>query len=229
MLYEHGYNVLIPRAPLNGLKDRLNNRQEYLTAEELAECADEALDIAAGLGEKVTVLGFSMGGVQATWAAVNRHDIDTAVIISPALGVNVVPAVLTPAVLRLTRILPNRYLWWDKQRKASFGTADMYPRFSTHALAEMLRLAEKPRQGIPRPKAHRAIIVTNACDRAINNTMIYAMTERWRQKGKTTKIITYEFESSLDLTHEIIAPLDPDERIDFVHEKLFELITANGG
>ena len=46
-----------------------------------------AVDIAAGLGDQVTIAGLSAGGVVAAWAAQHRRDVHRAVLIAPSLGV----------------------------------------------------------------------------------------------------------------------------------------------
>ena len=49
LLFNSGYNVLIPRMPHHGLRDRMNSEQALLTAEEVSHYAAEAADIAQGL------------------------------------------------------------------------------------------------------------------------------------------------------------------------------------
>ena len=51
-----------------------------LTALELARAADEAVDVAHGLGTHVTVMGLSMGGVMAGFVAQGRPDVERAVL-----------------------------------------------------------------------------------------------------------------------------------------------------
>src|SRR5262249_53762108 len=73
-LFGAGWNVLIPRLPRHGLCDRMTSALAQLTAAELRDYADGVLDIAAGLGDEVTIAGLSAGGVVAAWAAQHRHD-----------------------------------------------------------------------------------------------------------------------------------------------------------
>src|ERR1043165_7550005 len=51
--FDAGYNVLIPRLPYHGLKDRLTDALGHLTAEELASFGDKVVDICHGLGKKI--------------------------------------------------------------------------------------------------------------------------------------------------------------------------------
>src|SRR6185312_4167273 len=62
MVHKTGANVFVPRMPEHGDKDRMTTRLAKLTAESLLASANEAVDIAFGLGERVALLGISMGG-----------------------------------------------------------------------------------------------------------------------------------------------------------------------
>src|SRR6202051_1365182 len=67
LLYERGANVLIPALPRHGYADRLSNILEYLSRDELVAFASNALTEARQYGERVTVIGFSLGGLLALW------------------------------------------------------------------------------------------------------------------------------------------------------------------
>lgn len=60
--FDAGYNVVVARIPQHGMADRLTRDLSYLTAGALTTLADESVDIAAGLGERVSVVGLSAGG-----------------------------------------------------------------------------------------------------------------------------------------------------------------------
>src|SRR5688572_1716456 len=89
--YEAGSNVFIPRAPYHGLSDRLTEALVNLTAEDLAAFGNEVLDIAHGLGKKVTVMGISGTGTLVAWLAQNRSDLDFAFSIAPLFGLAFIP------------------------------------------------------------------------------------------------------------------------------------------
>src|SRR5438034_4798432 len=61
--YKQGYNVLIPRMPHNGLADPDTDDLKYLKAAELRDCCNAMVDIAHGLGDHITFLGLSVGGL----------------------------------------------------------------------------------------------------------------------------------------------------------------------
>lgn len=224
--YDLGYNVLVAPLPHHGLADRLTDEHAKFKAEELAAYADQVVDIASGLGRRVVMLGLSAGGVTTAWAAQNRRDIDLAVIISPGFGYGQIPTPLTAPVARLFLALPNSFRWWDASLKAETEPAHTYPRYATHALAEILRLGFAVQAAARRgsPAAQSILVVYNANDTTISNVRTAAVVKEWRahQAGLTT----YEFEAGLRLGHDLIDPAQPDARIDIVYPVLIDLVTG---
>ena len=223
--YDLGYNVLIVPLPHHGLKDRLNDEQGQLTADELMTYADRMVDIAHGLGDDITVMGISGGGVIAAWAAQNRSEADTAVIISPAFGYQQIPKRLTAPAMNVIRILPDVFNWWDPKLREKVGPSHAYPRYSKHTLAEFLRLgfAVQVQGWQSPPAAQRLIIITNANDTSVNNEMTADVVKIW--EGHRANIESYEFPSNLDLAHDLIDPEQPNQPIDIVYPTLIDLIT----
>ena len=108
ILYEQGYNVLIPRMPHNGLADPDTDDLRYLKAAELRDCSNAMVDIAYGLGEHITFLGLSVGGLMAAWVAQYRDDVNKAVIIAPSFTIGPRLGVgISRVIMRLFLILPN--------------------------------------------------------------------------------------------------------------------------
>ena len=223
--YDLGYNVLIAPLPHHGLKDRLNGEQSQLTADELMTYADRMVDIAHGLGDDITVMGISGGGVIAAWAAQNRSEVDTAVIISPAFGYQQIPKRLTAPAMNVIRILPDVFNWWNPKLREKVGPSHAYPRYSKHTLAEFLRLgfAVQVQGWQSPPAAQRLIIITNANDTSVNNEMTADVVKIW--EGHRANIESYEFPSNLDLAHDLIDPEQPNQPIDIVYPTLIDLIT----
>src|SRR5512138_189935 len=89
--FDRGYNVLAMTMPYHGLADRMNTEHEKLRAEDFVRYADGVVDIARGLGDHVTMVGISCGGLVTGWAAQQRRDIDLAVLISPGFGFKAIP------------------------------------------------------------------------------------------------------------------------------------------
>jgi len=222
--YDLGYNVLLAPLPHHGLADRLTEEQAQLKAEELVTYADEMVDIAQGLGEQVVMLGISGGGVTTAWAAQYRSDIDLAVIVSPAFGYQQIPTTLTVPAGNLYLAMPNSFRWWDPSRQAELGPPYAYPRFSTRALAELLRLGFAVQVAAQRepPAASSILVVTNANDTAVNNVLTAGVVKAWREHE--ANVATYEFEAESRLGHDLIDPTLPDARIDIVYPRLIDLI-----
>lgn len=79
--YERGYTVYVPRAPQHGLASPTT---ETFTDTDLAQYANDAVNVAQGLGEEVGIVGLSGGGVLGTWAAQYRDDaVQRLLVISP--------------------------------------------------------------------------------------------------------------------------------------------------
>jgi pimeloyl-ACP methyl ester carboxylesterase len=140
ILYDMGYNVLIPRLPRHGMADRKVENLSPLKAEELRDCADISVDIACGLGQKVYVAGLSAGGTLAAWIAQNRSEVTRAVLIAPALGFTRREGTrFQKAMALLLPLIPDiRTDWYSVDPHAPEHT---YPGFSSRALGQLLRLS----------------------------------------------------------------------------------------
>ncbi|RPJ28410.1 MAG: alpha/beta hydrolase [Chloroflexi bacterium] len=226
--YDLGYNVLIAPLPHHGLADRLNDEQNQLKAKELVAYADEVVDIAHGLGEQISMIGISGGGVTTAWAAQNRSDINTAVIISPAFGYQQIPTRLTAPVMNVTMVLPDAFEWWDPSLKENIGPSHAYPRYSKHALVAFLKLgfAVQLRSWQTPPAARRIVMVTNANDTSVNNALTSEVVRRWQRQG--ANIEAFEFPLSLGLAHDLIDPKQPNQSIEIVYPQLIELAIRPG-
>ncbi len=223
--YDLGYNVLIAPLPRHGLSDRMTDEHSQLKAEELANYADDMVDIANGLGKQVVIAGISGGGVVTAWAAQYRADIDLAVVISPGFGFQQIPTPLTVPAANVFLTLPNSFNWWDASLQLQIKPDYSYPRYSTRALAEILRLGSAVQVAAQRepPAAQSILMVTNANDTSVNNSLTAQVVRDWQEHHAT--LATYEFGAELQLGHDLIDPTQPNERIDVVYPKLIELIT----
>lgn len=225
LFYARGYNVLIPRLPHHGFKDRLTNALTQLTAEELTLQTDHVLDIAHGLGSHVTLAGLSAGGVLAAWAAQHRSDLDSVVLIDPSFSYKSIPEFMVRPVMNLSLTLPDSFLWWDNKAKENGHTAYSYPRYSKRALAELLRLGLvlQDRATQRPPAAKSVLVITNGNDGAVDNHMTTRVLDDWRHAG-ALNIHTFEFPKSYELDHDMINPTQPKQNIKAVYPKLLELI-----
>lgn len=227
-LYDQGYNVLIPRMPYHGMRNRLTDSVANLTAGDLARYAHETADIAQGLGNRVTVVGLSGGGVLAGLLAAQRADLAHAVLISPVFGLRVVPDWMQGMVSNLGIRLPNQFWWWEPQmQEQAPGPSYAYPRFSTRALAEFLLLGQVVQQAAQAgaPPSAMITLVTNASDRSVSNTLAGSVLAVWRSQGARTA--AFEFPLEQNLPHDLIDPRHPQQQVQNVYPRLLELITAD--
>jgi len=210
--YEAGNNVLIPRMPNHGLSDRLTDDLVHLTAESLTAFGDKVMDIAHGLGRRVTVMGISGSGTLVAWLAQNRADLDFAFAIAPLFGLAFIPAWATTLFERVALLLPNFFLWWDPRTRAEnpYSIYYAYPRYPTRALVEILRLGMMTRAQAERsaPLAGNITIIINDAEPAVSNAEILRFLRLWRKHGNA-RVNEVHFEKEMKLPHDIITPDTP--------------------
>jgi carboxylesterase len=218
LCFERGWNVLVPRMPYHGLNDPMTTETALLTAEKLARSADEALDIAAGLGEQVVVGGLSMGGVITAWLAQQRREVELAMLLAPAFGVYLVPAPFTRLVGEAFARLPNTFEWWDPRVKGGLKQPEIsYPRYAMRGIAAFLRLSYVM-QDLARhspPAAPRIWVITTESDTAISQPVVEHVISLWRAQG--TPVQTHRFSADLGLDHNFIDPGHPKQRVDVTY------------
>ncbi len=209
-LYERGYNVFAPRLPRHGHTNRMSDALATLTADDLRSAARESYDIARELGERVVVVGFSLGGLLALELA-QHEPVERVVAIAPLLGIAFVPSALARVLSRLALRRPNRFAWWDPFQREKQMPAHGYPRYATHALAHALTIAQDllaEARWRP-PSATRVVLVSNARESAVNNRAIRRLAARWR-RHLPDAISVYRF-TGVRPSHDIIEPLrDPE-------------------
>ena len=221
-----GDSVLLPRFPYHGFADRLTPELVRLTAPLLVDATAEAVDLAAGLADEVLVTGLSLGGVLAAWTAQFRP-VARAVPVAPSIGLPRVPPLLNRAAIAAVLRLPNAYLWWNQRlRERNPGPPYAYPRFSTYALARVQRLGfgilAAARTAAPR--AADTWMVTNGADPAVNNRVADALVRAWRRRAGGGRVRAFTFPSRLGLSHDVVDPLQPYQRVDLTHPVLVQLI-----
>lgn len=204
-LFERGHNVLVPRLPAHGHADRLSNALAGLTPERLYGALDEYVSIAGELGERVTVAGFSLGGLLAAWSA-QRYPIDRSVAIAPFLGVSWIPNAVMPLVSETLLRLPNRFAWWNPILRHRQSPDHGYPRYATHAIAHAHRMARDLLRASAReaPAAQRVVLIVNAREAAVNNGAIRELYRRWSRNSPAVEMRVLR---GLPMSHDIVEPL----------------------
>ncbi|HET6274845.1 MAG TPA: alpha/beta fold hydrolase [Candidatus Cybelea sp.] len=226
-LHNRGYNVLAPRLPHHGHADRLSPALERLHAEELQAAVDEYVAVAHELGERVTVAGFSLGGLLTAWTA-QHYDVDRAIPIAPFVGISWIPnRLMGPVAERLLRA-PNRFHWWNPILRERRASTTGYPRYATHAIAHAYRIAQslldEARES--RPAARQITIVANATEVAVNNYAIRRLYEHWHAHDPDA--IELSVITGLPLSHDIVSPMRPWRLADRVHPHLLQAIDPVG-
>ncbi|HEV2140203.1 MAG TPA: alpha/beta fold hydrolase [Candidatus Dormibacteraeota bacterium] len=222
--FERGWNVFIPRYPRHGYADRLNTSIAELRSDHLVALANRATGVGAGLGERLTVAGLSLGGILAGLMAQTRDEVDRAVLIAPMLGLKPIPGPLLTALSKIAGRAPNFYVWWDGGLKDRAGPAYGYPRLSTHAYAALFqtgrRLVAAARESAP--KARSLVVITNAAEPRLDNRFTYRLIDSWKRHD--AKVETFEFPAGDDLPHDLIDPGNARQNTAFVYPVVERLI-----
>jgi esterase/lipase len=200
VFYDEGANVWVPRIPHHAVRGGSAADLEHLTAEDLRDCADLSMDIAAGLGDSVIVVGLSSGGTMAVWIGQNRAEADRIVAIAPALEAAAVPSAVDEHLEDLTLRLPGVS---HRDRDDTLNPS-AEPGFNTRAIAEVFRLglAARKQAARTRPMGHDGVFLMNKHDRTIKTATAVAVARAWRANGMTVAI--YELPDSLRLPHDVV-------------------------
>ena len=222
--HERGWNVVIPRYPRHGYMDRLNSSIAELRVDHLLALANRAAAVGAGLGERLTVAGLSLGAILTGYLAQTRDGIGRAVLIAPMLGLKPIPGPALTVMGVVAKRIPNFYMWWNSKLKEKLGPPYGYPRFPTHAYAALFdagRILVKSARSEP-PKTRSIAVVTNAAEPRLDNRFTYRLIDSWRKHGADVE--TFEFPASEGLTHDLIDPGNAAQKIEYVYPIITRLI-----
>ena len=220
MLYERGHNVLILRMPYHGLQSHRVSELGRTKAEDLRAYADQAIDLAAGLGEEVDVIGISGGGVVAGWMAQNRPEVERAVLLSPFLGIAHTPFTVDTLLMNLFTRAPNVVLDNPAEPRREW----VYRGESTRGVAEFIRFgrAVLKQAKSSSPEARELSVLTTAHDSTADNRAAGRLVKGWVESG--TDVSTYQFDTSLEIPHNSIDPAADPEKKAIVYAKILELL-----
>jgi alpha-beta hydrolase superfamily lysophospholipase len=161
-LYKVGYNVLIPLVPGHGIAgdwDSKNPPPLPETAEVYQKFAQEWLQKAQPLGEKLIIGGYSSGGTLAAWLAQEYpKEIEKTLLFAPYLSGS------NKLVDFLVETLPIYYEWLNKDNPGNFG----YDGFSMPALRVFLDLGQQILETAKTTITTPMLIVSSESDQATN-------------------------------------------------------------
>ena len=216
-LHEGGATILVLRAPDHGLEGDVGEIGD-VDAEDFRDYADEAIDIAVDLGDEVTVMGLSLGGMLTAWAAEERPEVDRAVVIAPALAVGGVPGFVATGFTNLFSRLPNLKL-------PSGGDALPHaypPAIATRPTAQMFRLGRYV-EDVADTDAPRGpvSVVLNDNDKTVSNDATEKLVAAWEKAGADVTVV--RLPKSLGLPHDVVDVAQPKQRADAVYPILVAL------
>jgi esterase/lipase len=227
-LYERGHNVIVPRLPRHGHADRLSTALARLRPDELYAAGANYVEVGRELGERVTVAGFSLGGLLAAWIA-QHYDVDRAVPIAPFLGVAWIPGLFMTGIAELLLRTPNRFHWWDPVLREKQLPEHGYPRYSTHAVAHAFRIASRTLLDARRsaPLAHRIVLVANAGESTVDNRAIERLYRHWHSFApQAVELLVLE---GLPRSHDVVEPLHYSELANRAYPFLLRAIDSENG
>ena len=220
-LHATGANVLLPRMPRHGIENADKNVLSDLTAAELVATAEEAVNIAHGLGEHVSLVGLSTSAVVAAWVAEHRSDVDQVMLIAPAFAPKEVPGLLSVPVTAALLRAPNFFFSWPD---TSGGPKSTFPGFASHALLRVYQLGAHVLEAAPPSHGTHALVVTSAGDEAVNNGITKGLAERWIRAGVPTA--WFEFPRGLGVEHDMIDPEQPYQRVRLTYPLIQRFLTT---
>ncbi|MCX6970813.1 MAG: hypothetical protein NTV93_11800 [Verrucomicrobia bacterium] len=229
ILFQSGANVVIPRARYAGYADTMNDVQGLQSGQDLLDQAAEGLDIAAGLGGRVTLVGLSGSAVAAAWMAENRDGIESALLLAPFFGLNGHPVWQIDAVAAVLTRIPNSYKWWNENLKEKNpGPSYAYPRYGTFCMADTIQLSRNVRAGIGRGplKAGRLDIITTGTEQGANNALTNQLAAEWAAKNPG-RVATYEFPETDGVPHDMVDPNQPEAKVGISYPEILQVLGAD--
>ncbi|MCC7543604.1 hypothetical protein IT415_02750 [bacterium] len=223
--HDMGYAVLITRVPEHGMRDRMAPTFSRLTAEDTLRDLNHSIDIAAGLGEDIDIMGLSAGANEAAYVVTERDDIHQAIIIDPIFTPTGVPAPLTRLVTGALLSIPNQFVWWSDKQKNLDGPTSAYFGWQSQPVGQYLRITEALFEKGRNPRSTHVVVITNENDAAVNNDTTDALARQWRNNG--VDVSAYRFPKSENLNHDLIDPLQVGANTTLSYPVIIELSTKN--
>jgi hypothetical protein len=133
---------------------------------------------------------------------------------SPFLSPRNYPTWTLRPLARLLLWLPNQFWWWDDELREELpGPRFTYPRYPSHAIAEILRLSLAVQGQAERtpPASARILVIINSGEReSVDNAVVAALEEKWQAQGMA-QITSFNFSARLNLEHDYITIFESEE------------------
>jgi pimeloyl-ACP methyl ester carboxylesterase len=219
-LYDQGSNVLILRMPYHGLQSLNVSELKILKSQDLRAYADQAVDIAVGLGEDVDVVGISGGGTISSWLAENRPEVSKSILLAPFFGPIGVPDFLNPLLVNAFSRLPNMSFFNPAEPLRDW----VYRGEATRGVAAFLGIGNtvesQVKDGIC-PEG-QVVILTTPKDDTANNRSTTRIIDLWHKAG--CDIVTFQFDISQDIPHNSVDPAADPSKKHIVYNKILEFL-----
>ena len=210
-LRKRGYRVFAPRQPRMGRKDVLTKDLGDLEPAELTSFSDQVVDIAAGFGSPVYVVGLSTGGLLAAWTAATRDEVVRVVSAAPVVAPTGVPFPAVRLIVRFPHLIPNIYNWWNPKLRENLGESPYaYPGFPLRSIFRFMYLGVLLEGHKVRctHELERAVLLSNPNDTAVRRDLGQRLVER-AFAGHATDLAETRIAKSLDWTHDFVDPASP--------------------
>ncbi|HET7459389.1 MAG TPA: alpha/beta fold hydrolase, partial [Gemmatimonadaceae bacterium] len=201
-LFAEGANVYIPRLPHHAERRGAVSELARVRSAELSAFGDSAVDVAAGLGDSVIVVGLSAGATIGATVAQHRAEVVRAVLVAPAIAPGVIPGRMATPLVRVAARLPNV----RRTARPESSELDFEQGITTHGIAQVFRLGEgvKADAGHEAPRAGEIVLLLNENDRTVSGGADRDLAHRWAARGARVRV--YELAKSLGLPHNVMAP-----------------------
>ena len=231
VIRDAGYRVLLPLMPDHGRCDGSSEALADVRAEDLTDWADSTVDIAAGFGGPVWVMGLSAGGLMASWCARVRPEVTLVAAIAPFAAPAGYPWAAVRIAARLEGKLPKTMHYWDDELKTEAILSPYgYPGFPIRGGSAYMRISEALHdQRLPQqPNLELATLVLNDCDGAVSEFRARELFRKcfYESAGDYEEVA---LPASLGWDHDFIDPwLDPRPNPQAVLEVLLGALGIDG-
>jgi hypothetical protein len=129
------------------------------------------------------------------------------VAIAPFFGVSFLPNAIMGGVSELLLAMPNRYHWWHPIHRERLMPEHGYPRYATHAIGHMHRIARALMREarVHAPAAERVTLLLNAMELTVNNAAVRRLYRLWNaRRPDSVELVTLR---GLPPSHDVVEPL----------------------